>query len=186
MVSARLAFQKYRVRVRGGADPKALQVAPHPGSIQAGKRQGQQQPCRGNMQSSLAGYHLLRPGTDWPMVAHRRRRPVFLREIKTTAPPDIVLWFAVEGSVLMIPLTLPWDEDMRGNTSSTPSLQQTGWNSRVYPVEIRSRGFAGEVLVQLLRSAGMTGTSLLREVRGLGQEAENWDCWLRLQKKEMR
>lgn len=38
--TSKASLQKYRVRVRGGADPKALQVAPHPGSIQAGKRQG--------------------------------------------------------------------------------------------------------------------------------------------------
>lgn len=110
---------------------------------------------------------ILRLGKDWHMVAHLKE---FLREIMTATRPDIVLWFAVDGSVLMIKLTISWEEETRGNTSSMPSLQQSGWKSRVYPVEIGSGGF---VLVQLLRIAGMTGTSLEREVRGLGQKAEN-------------
>lgn len=116
---------------------------------------------------------ILRPGKDWHMVAHLKRRLEFLREIMTASRPDIVLWFAVDGSVLMIKLTISWEEDTRGNTSSMPSLQPSGWKSRVYPVEIGSGGCVAKELVQLLRLAGMTGTSLEREVRGLGQKAEN-------------
>lgn len=114
--------------------------------------------ARGNMQSTLT---ILRPGKDWHMVAHLKL--VLLRGIITTTRADIVLWFAVEGSVLLIKLPIPWEENMRENTSSMPSLHQSGWKSRVYPVEIRSRGFVGKVLDQLLRSAGMMGTSLQRE-----------------------
>lgn len=182
--TSKASFQKYHLRVQGGADPKALQVVPRPDAIQAGRVLGKMQGRATNCIQVLATFAkpgetypqditILRPGKDWHMVAHLKRRLEFLREIMTATRPDIVLWFAVDGSVLMIKLTISWEEDTRGNTSSMPSLQQSGWKSRVYPVEIGSGGFVAKGLVQLPRIAGMTGTSLEREVRGLGQKAEN-------------
>lgn len=181
--TSKASFQKYHVRSRVAPTQRRfrrchVQMLSKLAEFLERCRAEQQTVSRFLQLSSSLGKHaehpqditILRPGKDWHMVAHLKE---FLREIMTATRPDIVLWFGVDGSVPMIKLTISLEEDTRGNTSSMPSLQQSGWKSRVYPVEIGSGGFVAKVLVQLLRLAGMTGTSLEREVRGLGQKAEN-------------
>ena len=127
------------------------------------------------------------------MLADLRRQLVFLREIRTTTlRPDLVMWSAVERSVHLMELTIPWEEGMTAAherkhlkySELAAECQEAGWRVRVYPVEVGSRGFVGKTVVQLLRSAGMMGTSLRKAVKELGEEAEKASYWLWLRRKE--
>lgn len=57
-----------------------------------------------------------------------------------------------------------------------------GWKARFYPVEVGRRGFVG--IVQLLRSTGMTGSSLQKAVEELGEEARKASYWLWLWRRK--
>ncbi len=90
------------------------------------------------------------------MLADLRRQLVFLREIiMTTLRPDIVMWSAVERSVHLIKLTIPWEEGMTAAherkhlkySELAAECREAGWRARVYPVEVGSRGFVSKTVV---------------------------------------
>uniref|UniRef100_A0A3B4XDA6 Reverse transcriptase domain-containing protein n=1 Tax=Seriola lalandi dorsalis TaxID=1841481 RepID=A0A3B4XDA6_SERLL len=136
---------------------------------------------------------ILGSGKEWQMLADLRRQLMFPREIVTTTlRPDIVMWSAVERAVHMIELTIPWEEGMTAAherkhlkySELAAECQEAGWRARVHPVEVGSRGFVGKAAVQLLRRAGLTGSSLRKAVKELGEEAEKASYWLWLRRKE--
>ena len=53
------------------------------------------------------------PGKEWQMLADLMKQLVLQREIMTTTlRTDIVMWFMMEKRVLLIKLTIPWEEGM--------------------------------------------------------------------------
>lgn len=129
---------------------------------------------------------ILRPRMGWRMLADFRRQLFFPKDITTTTfRPDIVMWSALEKSVHIVELTIPWEEGMTV-THMRKQLKylEAGWKARVYPVEVGRRGFVGKAVAQLLHSAGMMGASLRKAVKELEEEAENASYWLWLRRKE--
>jgi len=54
---------------------------------------------------------LLTPGAEWKMEVDLERQLQFPQEIcSTTLRPDVVLWAAAVKSVILIELTVPWEE----------------------------------------------------------------------------
>lgn len=76
----------------------------------------------------------------------------------TTLRPDIVIWSTVERSVHLIELTILWEEGMTvaherkrlKYSELAAECQEADWKTRVYPVEVGSRGFVDKTVVQLL------------------------------------
>lgn len=75
------------------------------------------------------------------------RQVVFPREIVTTTlRPDIVMWSAVERSVLLIELNIPWEEGMTAAherkhlkySELVVQCQEAGWKARIYPVRLEA------------------------------------------------
>ncbi|KAI8517878.1 hypothetical protein Bbelb_038950 [Branchiostoma belcheri] len=86
---------------------------------------------------------LMRKG-EWEMAVDLDKRLVFPRNIcETTLRPDIVLWSSVQKTVLVIELTIPWEENIqaayeRKKLKYQELVQQcaeNGWRSLLYPVE---------------------------------------------------
>lgn len=133
------------------------------------------------LRSSQMRNLILTPGKEWQMLADLKKQLVFPREILTTTlRPDIVMWSVVEKRVLLIELTIPWEEGMTAAherkrlkyAELAAECQEAGWKARVYPVEVGSRGFVGKTAVQLLRGAGVMGSNLRKAMKELGEEAE--------------
>ncbi len=56
---------------------------------------------------------LLTPGAAWKMEVDLGRQLQFPQEIcSTTLRPDMVLWSAAVKSVILIELTVPWEEGL--------------------------------------------------------------------------
>ena len=56
---------------------------------------------------------LLTPGAEWKMEVDLGRQLRFPQEIcTTTLRPDVVLWSAAVKSVLLVELTVPWEEGL--------------------------------------------------------------------------
>ena len=106
---------------------------------------------------------LLTPGKSWDMRVDLDKQLVFPTEItQTSLRPDIVMWSTAANKVLIIELTVPWEEGIpvahefkRSKYSDlAEECRGGGWSATIHPVEVGCRGFVGG-----LRS----GSSVLRE-----------------------
>lgn len=63
--------------------------------------------------------------------------------------------------------------------------EDKGWKVKVYPVEVRCRGFVGSSTTRLLREIVVLGQAQRRAVRELPDTAERTSQWLWLKRKDV-
>ncbi|RXN10684.1 hypothetical protein ROHU_028636 [Labeo rohita] len=135
---------------------------------------------------------MLAPGKEWQMLADVRKQLVFPREtVITTLWPDIIMWSTAEKRILLIELTIPWEEGMTAAHERkhlkysvlAAECQEASWRTRVYPVEVGCWGFVGRSTVQLLHDARVAGSNLRKPIKELGEKPEKSSYWLWLQRK---
>ncbi|KAJ8339289.1 hypothetical protein SKAU_G00360750 [Synaphobranchus kaupii] len=130
---------------------------------------------------------LLSPGVEWRMEVDLGRQLNFPGEIcSTTLRPDIVLWAAEEKSVLLVELTVPWEEGVEAAherkrakyADLVAECREGGWSARLYPVEVGARGFVGGSTTCLLKDLGLRGRALSKATREIAEEVEKASFWL--------
>src|SRR5277367_3421982 len=91
----------------------------------------------------------------WDVLVDLERRLVFPSEIVVTAlRPEMVLVEYSKKMVMMVELTVPWEDRMMEanvrKSSKYEELRQecedTGWKARCYAIEVGCHGFAGHSL----------------------------------------
>lgn len=110
----------------------------------------------------------------------------------TSLRPDVVLWSTSMRTVIMVELTVPWEEGMEAAferkkekyTDLTAVCSQAGWRAVTYPVEVGCRGYTGTSTQWLLRSLGITGSKLRKALKDLAEEAEQGSFWLWPRRKD--
>ncbi|KAL7889078.1 hypothetical protein AOLI_G00040520 [Acnodon oligacanthus] len=128
------------------------------------------------VQKTVVGKHtcLLTPGCKWQMRADLGTQLVFPIEItQTTLRPDVVMWSTAAKKVLIIELTVPWEEGMSAAykhkrlkySDLAAECREGGWIATIHTVEVGCRGFVGKSTIQLLHATGMTGTSLKKSIK---------------------
>ena len=125
-------------------------------------------------------------GSKWQMRVDLMRRLVFPDVIQTTQRPDIVLWSVEDKKIIIIELTVPWEEgcDEAHERKSSKYLelkeecQVRGWKTWLFPVEVGCRGFPARSVWALLKAIGLRGNTRKRAVRSLGEEAEKASSWI--------
>ncbi|KAJ8353609.1 hypothetical protein SKAU_G00211760 [Synaphobranchus kaupii] len=136
---------------------------------------------------------LLSPGVEWRMEVDVGRQLHFPGEIcSTTLQPDIVLWAAEEKSVLLVELTVPWEEGVEAAherkrakyADLVAECREGGWSARLYPVEVGARGFVGGSTTCLLKDLGLRGRALSKATREIAEEAEEASFWLWLRRRD--
>lgn len=78
------------------------------------------------------------------------------------------MWSSVDKRVIVIELTIPWEENITAAlerkhlkySKLAAECQDAGWNAEAYPVEVGCRGFVSRAVVQLFRESGMAGANL--------------------------
>ena len=106
--------------------------------------------------------------------------------IQTTLRPDIVLWSAEDKKIIIIELTVPWEEgcDEAHERKSSKywelkeACQDRGWKTWLFPVEVGCRGFPARSVWTMLKAIGICGATRKRAVRTLGETAEKASCWI--------
>ncbi|KAL7835526.1 hypothetical protein SRHO_G00278730 [Serrasalmus rhombeus] len=102
---------------------------------------------------------LLTPGKKWEMRADLGNQLVFPTEItQTTLRPDVVMWSTAAKKVLIIELTIPWEEGMSvayehkrlKYSDLAAECREGGLFMTIHPVEVSCRGFVGKSTIQLL------------------------------------
>ena len=112
---------------------------------------------------------LLNGARDWKVSADLKTSLQFpVHIIQTKKWPDIVAWSDSKKSVLLIELTVPWEENRKEEHERKKNCYETlradcvkkGWICDVIPIEVGCRGFIGHSVISLLSKIGITGHSL--------------------------
>ena len=152
--------------VREGAEPSTI------------KKQKEKQVRRSKL---LAEYE------DWQMVTDLGGMMSFPQHIAiTNLRPDIVVWSDQGKEVLLVELTVPWEENMevaheRKMAKYDPlrmDIERKGWKCRVLPIEMGCRGYASRALIAYLRGIGLSASELKKTTKELEAAAESASSWI--------
>ena len=136
---------------------------------------------------------VLAPGAAWSMTADLDKQLRFPTIITTTTlRPDIVLWSVAEKRVLLVELTVPWEQGLQEAyerkklryTDLVAECQEKGWRATTYPVEVGCRGFISLSTQRFLRDLGFTAGKSKGIMKDLAEEAEKGSFWLWLRRKD--
>ncbi|XP_066296191.1 uncharacterized protein [Branchiostoma lanceolatum] len=115
---------------------------------------------------------------------------------ETALRPDLVLWSVDQKSVIIVELTVPWEENLqtayeRKKLKYEELVQQyreNGWRTHLYPVEVGVRGFVGASLLRLCRDLQILGKAQAQLVRQVSEEAEksSFVIWIRRKDKNWK
>ena len=152
--------------VREGAEPSTI------------KKQKEKQVRKSKL---LAEYE------DWQMVTDLGGMMSFPQHIAiTNLRPDIVAWSDQGKEVLLVELTVPWEENMevaheRKMAKYDPlrmDIERKGWKCRVLPIEMGCRGYASRALIAYLRGIGLSASELKKTTKELEAAAESASSWI--------
>jgi hypothetical protein len=152
--------------VREGAEPSTI------------KKQKEKQVRR----SKLLAEH-----EDWQIVTDLGGMMSFPQHIAiTNLRPDIVAWSDQGKEVLLVELTVPWEENMevaheRKMAKYDPlrmDIERKGWKCRVLPIEMGCRGYASRALIAYLREIGLSASELKKTTKELEAAAESASSWI--------
>ena len=83
--------------------------------------------------------------------------------IQTEKRLDIVVWSDSKKSVLLIELTVPWEEAHEQKKNCYETLRadwKKNWICHVIPIELGCRGIIGHTVISFLSKIGIAGRSL--------------------------
>ncbi|XP_076844394.1 uncharacterized protein LOC143489330 [Brachyhypopomus gauderio] len=130
---------------------------------------------------------LLTTARDWKINVDLGRQLKFPEYITATAlRPDMVLISESTKQVVLVELTVPWEDRMeeanerkRAKYAELVSeCRSKGWKARCEPVEVGCRGFAGQSLPRTLKVLGIKGQLCRRAIRNSIEAAEKASRWL--------
>ena len=106
--------------------------------------------------------------------------------VYTLSRPDIVLWSDNVKKVVLVELTVPWEENIEEAyerkkakyESLRAECEDRGWSSVVLPVEVGCRGFVGRSTTKFLSLLGVSGRKKKTIIARLQQTAEKSSCWI--------
>ena len=117
---------------------------------------------------------ILTTAKDWRLLVDLEKQLKFPNDIAaTTLRPDIVLVSDSTKQVVLLELTVPWEDRLEEAlkrklfkyTGLVNSCQQAGWRARCLPVEVGCRGFAARSLARALSTMDIEGERERRAIR---------------------
>jgi hypothetical protein len=130
---------------------------------------------------------LLGTAPDWQMKADLGKQLRFPEHIvETTLRPDIVLFSDSTKQVVLLELTVPWEERMEEANERkrakyanlVEECRRRGWRARCVPIEVGCRGFAARSLCKAYSMLGVTGARQRKAIKTTTEAAEKASRWL--------
>ena len=130
---------------------------------------------------------LLNRASSWKISANLKTSLQFpVHIIQTEKRPDIVAWSNSKKSVLLIELTVPWEENQEEAHERMKNQYETlcvncaekGWICYVIPIEVGCRGFIGHSVISFLSKTGITGRTLKVTSHCLQTMAQYASSWI--------
>lgn len=156
-----------------------------------------QQPARQNIAFVKAGEKphqclkqsggLLSTTKDWQLKVDLGRQLKFPENIAvTTLRPDIVLVSEITRQVVLLELTVPWEDRMEEAFERkrakyeelADECRSRGWRTRCNPIEVGCRGFVGQSLIRALKMLGVKGLHIRKAIKNITDAAEKASRWL--------
>lgn len=130
---------------------------------------------------------ILASAKDWKLSVDLEKQLKFPQHIvSTTMRPDIILVSESTKSIIIMELTVPW-EDRLGEAHErkmtkyehlVTDCRAQGWKARCMPIEVGCRGFVGRSLYKAFTALGITGTTRSRAIKNITDAAEKASRWL--------
>ncbi|XP_052224110.1 uncharacterized protein LOC127839765 [Dreissena polymorpha] len=136
---------------------------------------------------------ILQDANDWEMRADLVKKLVFPEEVAhTTLRPDIVLWSKTAKRVILVELTVPWEERidvayelMKAKYQDLADVcRERGWKTWIFPVEIGCRGFPSQSVWKMFGALGAEGRVRKTTIHALDKTDERSSSWLWLRRSE--
>lgn len=151
-------------------------------------REGKKPPTTATTRTSL-----LQKAQAWEMKVDLGGRLKFPQVVQTTLRPDVVLWSEDAKKIILIELTVPWEEGCEQASERKRAKYQDllhdcrgkGWQAWLFPVEVGCRGFPAQSVWSMLTAIGMTGKERKTAARRMGEAAERASCWLWSRREEL-
>ena len=135
---------------------------------------------RGNiMNNTKSG--ILDQARDWQLDVDLDRKLRFPEIVPTNLRPDIVLWSATMKKIIIIELTVPWEESCgEANERKRAKYDELmtecrgkGWQTWSFLVEVGCRGFPAQSVWRLFSAVtGVTGRCRRTTAQRMDQAAE--------------
>ena len=147
---------------------------------------------RGKQLKSTAG-GTLATCNDWQMRADVNRQLAFPQHIAiTNLRPDIVLWSQTKKKVVLIELTVPYEERVDEAHERkrlkyqelVEQCQDKEWKTWCFPVEVGCRGFPAQSVWRTLGRLGIIGKERKKIVKETGVQAEKASLWIWCKREE--
>ena len=138
-------------------------------------------------------YAILSRASDWQLMVDIGRQLRMLTEIVTTTlRPDMVIRSDSTRVVILIELTVPWEDriDEAHETKASKyvdlveDIRMNGWQVYYFPVEVGSRGYPAKSFRLMLNSLGLSNQSCRKACKTVGSAAEEGSRWLWLKRAE--
>ncbi|KAI8480671.1 hypothetical protein Bbelb_415640 [Branchiostoma belcheri] len=109
---------------------------------------------------------IIASASDWSLHADLGKQLAFPADIiDTNLRPDLILFSRKTTQVVLLELTVPWEDRMEeANERKRMKYQELvsrcrekGWKTWYFPVEVGCRGFIGQTLWKALGQLGVTG-----------------------------
>ncbi|XP_030008310.1 uncharacterized protein LOC115431800 [Sphaeramia orbicularis] len=137
--------------------------------------------------------NLLQKAQSWEMKVDLGGRLQFPKVVQTALRPDVVLWSEEAEKIILIELTVPWEEGCEEAFERKSGKYQDllhdcrekGWQAWLFPVEVGCRGFPAQSVWRMLTAIGVTGRERKMAARRMGEAAERASCWLWSRREEL-
>jgi hypothetical protein len=136
---------------------------------------------------------ILNESGSWEMKVDLREKLHFPEEVvHTTLRPDIVIWSKSPKHVILVELTVPYeeraDEAFELKKAKYQELVQmcrdNGWKTWNFPVEVGCRGFPSQSVWRMFGALGIRGNVRKAAVHALAKASERASSWLWLQRSK--
>ena len=136
---------------------------------------------------------LLSTAQDWQWRVDIGNRLKVPEQIATTTlRPDLILWSTETKQVLLIELTVPWEENtevacerkLEKYQELVEQCKVNEWRTACYPIRVGCRSFAGRSVCRVLSRLGMIGEKKRKAIRAISESAEKASRWLWIKRAE--
>ncbi|XP_076860736.1 uncharacterized protein LOC143513938 [Brachyhypopomus gauderio] len=136
---------------------------------------------------------LLASANDWQLKVDLGKQLKFPEQIaRTRLRPDLVLTSESSKQVVLLELTVPWEERMEEAHERKKAkylelvemCRESGWRARCEPIEVGCRGFIGQSVHRAFKLLGIRGLAERRATKNISEAAEKASRWLWIKRGE--
>ena len=130
---------------------------------------------------------------DWQMLADLGKQLKFPIHIAATnLRPDIVIFSNQKKIIIMLELTVSWEENIETANERkrekygdlVNECREQGWHATCEPIEVGARGFIGGSLCKTLSKLGFTGLNKKKAIQAIIKKTEDATRWLWIKRSE--